>query len=122
MQMTVKENYIWNKAMFELAIRMLVTIVIEIVAALMMHIKTKHELLIIVAANFLTQIILNLLLEVFGVYALGYYGAFFYILFEILVVVIEINIYKKLFNIDNVSIKSYTIIANILSFIIGFIV
>lgn len=120
--MNVSENYIWNEAMFGLAFRMLLTIIVEVIVALMMHIGTKRELLIIVGANLLTQIILNLLLEMSGVYAFGYYGAFFYILFEVLIVMIEINIYKKTFHIDNVSIKGYTIVANILSFIIGFMV
>lgn len=121
--MTVDKNYIWNEAMLGLAIRMLLTIIIEVIVALMMKINKRRELFIIVGANILTQIILNILLEIFGIYALGYYGAFFYILFETLIIIIEMNIYKKTFHLDQeISIKAYVIVANILSFIIGFIV
>ena len=121
--MTVDKNYIWNDAMLGLAIRMLLTIIIEVIVALMMKINKRRELFIIVGANILTQIILNLMLEIFGIYALGYYGAFFYILFETLIIIIEMNIYKKTFHLDQeISIKAYVIVANILSFMIGFIV
>ncbi|WP_028044278.1 hypothetical protein [Candidatus Stoquefichus massiliensis] len=121
--MTVDKNYIWNEAMLGLAIRMLLTIIIEVIVALMMKINKRRELFIIVGANILTQIILNILLEIFGIYALGYYGAFFYILFETLIIIIEMNIYKKTFHLDQeISIKAYVIVVNILSFIIGFIV
>lgn len=120
-KMVVKENYIWNEAMLNLAIRMLITIIIEVIVGVMMHIKSKKEILIIIGTNIFTQIILNLLLEAFQVYSLFIYGAFFYILFEVLVIFIEMNIYKRTFT-QKASIKSYTITANILSFLIGFMV
>lgn len=123
MNIFVKENYIWNEAMLRVVMRMLLTVIIEVGIALMMKIKKKREIGIIIGTNILTQVIFNLLLEITGVYSLGIYGILFYILFEIFIVWIEISIYKKTFKVQNkTSIKTYTIIANSITFMIGFMI
>lgn len=97
----------------KLAMRMITTIVIEVIIAILFKVKDIKKLLMIVFVNFLTQMILNCFLQVF---------IFDYILYfiEVFIVAIEGILYYKLFkDISKEIIIKYTVISNVVSFVIG---
>ena len=121
-EITVEANYIWNEAMFEFVMRMLITIIIELLVAVIMKFRTQKEILCIIGANILTQIILNLLLEMSRAYIIGIFALCFYLIYETLVILIEKYIYKKvLISHKKNDILTYTIVANIFSFFFGWV-
>ena len=103
-----------NKSNLNIIGSLILTIVIEIVIALIM--KIKHIKLIFIV-NLITNIILQLVLMYIP---LPY--MFLFLIMEITVIVSEYLIYEKYFtNISEKKIISYTLIANILSALLTFI-
>ncbi len=118
-------SYDYEKEIESLIFRIIVTIIIEILLALIFGFKGKKELVLLIGVNSATQIILNVLLNIIN-YNSGEYALIFsYILFEIIVFAIEAVIYSvfmRKMSDEPRRIRIYIIyalIANITSFILG---
>lgn len=124
--LSLKKNYNYTKEVIGLIVRILLTVLIELSLAILFKF-TKKSLIIIGVINVVTQIILNICLNVY-VY---YNGKFLFyvfpiiILIEILVFVIEALLYKLLCERCEKGKKGiilYTFVANMLSFLIGLLI
>ncbi len=119
-------SYNYKKEITALAVRIIITVIVELIIALFFGYRERFQLLLILGANLMTQIVLNVLLN----YALYLHGPniglrFEYALLEILVFMIEAVIYYILLNRHAKKQKPksrgvvYAFAANLASFLIG---
>lgn len=120
------KNYPYSWELTSLISRIILTIIIEVVIALLFGFREKKQLLIIVIINIITQSILNILLNIINYNQGPSMFVFHYIWMEVLVVVIEAFAYYILFNkhskkapIGKFAISLYTFVANVVSFVGG---
>lgn len=126
-EIVVQKSYDYTKEIISLIIRIIITLAIEIALALAFGFREKKLIRFIIVVNFITQISLNLALNLINYYsgALAFY--IFYILLEIGVFIIEASIYtvymKKISKKEIPSWKPfvYALVANLASFAIGVI-
>lgn len=124
-ELAVHQSYEIANELFGLFVRIVLTVLIEILIALLFGFKEKKQLLFIIAVNAVTQIILNVLLNVVNYNYGGLLMAICYVLFEIVVFVLEAVIYSIFIN--KISLKHkkvwicvlYAFMANALSFALG---
>lgn len=84
---TKSYDYTWE--IISMAARIVITILLEVAIAILVGYRAKKQLLVIVGANAVTQVVLNVLLNI-GNYNLGsLWFTIFYFLFEIVVFTIE---------------------------------
>ena len=104
------------------SLRLILTIFIELVIAVAFLYTRKKELLFILVVNGITQVFLNGLLNLVGLKIGVFIAIIFYILFELLVTLIEGITYSIKFKDKGVlRAFSYAVIANVASFMIGFL-
>lgn len=102
--------------------RILLTLIIELVVAFLFGIRQKKQIFVIICINMITQILLNFCLMIFKGTSF-FFLPFVYIPLEVIVIIIENKVYQKYLEIDEKKkIKAYTIIANILSFLLGLLI
>ncbi len=111
-----------------LAVRMIITIAVEVVIALFFKINGKKQLLLLIGANTITQFLLNIALNLIARYYRGLISLIvFYALFEMIVFAIEAALYCKFMNkwtdnkLGNRQYVLYALTANTVSFFIGVI-
>ena len=120
-----EKDYVYSLEISSLIFRILLTIVIEVIIAMLFGFREKKQLLIIVAINIITQTILNILLNLINYNQGGSMFVFHYIWIELIVIVIEAVAYYLLFKKYSNSPKGkfvtslYAFIANISSFVMG---
>lgn len=119
-------SYNYRVEVVSLVARILITIAIEMIVALLFGFRKKKQLLLLIGVNTATQIILNVLLNVIN-YNFGHWAFLFnYILFELLVFGLEAIIYcvrmKRLSEKvrPNWFYVLYAFVANVVSFAAGF--
>jgi hypothetical protein len=124
-----EKNYSYSLELTSLISRILITIIIEILIALLFGFREKMQLLIILVTNIITQSILNILLNLINYYQGGLMFVFHYVWMELLVIVIEIIAYCSFFNkysrkvpIGKFKISLYAFIANVVSFCSGLLI
>ncbi|MBQ9930731.1 MAG: hypothetical protein IJO79_00080 [Firmicutes bacterium] len=120
-----KENYHYGKEILSLLARIVVTILIELGIALLIGYREKKLLTFLAVVNIITQVILNVSLNLinfnFGPRAF----LFAYILLEIVVLLVEAGLYALLLQkfSDKPQTRKkatyYAVAANIVSFIVG---
>lgn len=120
-----EKTYNYKKEIRLLLIRILATIAIELVIAVMFGFTGKKQFLLLAGVNVVTQVILNVLLNVIH-YKMGpVMYEFGYIFFELIVFVIEATIYCKFLGRygnkerSNRYYISYAFVANLISFVAG---
>lgn len=86
-------SYNYREEVISLIARIVITIIIEMVVALLFGFRKKKPLLLLVGVNAATQIILNVLLNVINYNSGQWAFVFFYILFELLVFGLEAILY-----------------------------
>lgn len=91
---TAAQNYDFNANALSLLVRILITIVIELLIALPFGYLAKQQLVFIAAVNVATQIILNVLLNLVNFKYGGMTMNLCYVLLELLVFEIEATIYS----------------------------
>lgn len=116
-----------SKELSSFVLRVILTILIEYVVALIIFRPTKAQTKLIIKTNIFTQIILNLAISLL----LYFYGFMFYFLtlipLEIFVFAVEAVIYRKKINMDLPKGKKpvpaifYSLIANIASAALGYV-
>lgn len=108
-----------------LAVRIILTILIEMAIALLFGYREKRQFLLLVGVNGITQIILNVLLNIINYNAGELAFVISYILFELVVFIIEALLFYRLLNRLGVKQKPkwlavvYTLVANAVSFVAG---
>lgn len=121
-------SYNYGVEIVSLIARILITIVIEMVVALLFGFRTKKQILLLVGVNTVTQILLNVLLNIINYNSGELAFVVFYILFEMLVFALEAVLYciwmKKLSDKPkkNWFYIIYSLLANGVSFGAGIIV
>jgi len=91
--LTVEKSYYFSLEIISLIARILLTLAIEILIALMFGYVGKNQILFVICVNAVTQIILNLLLNIINYKSGELAFVLNYILFEIVVFAIESVIY-----------------------------
>lgn len=121
-------SYNFRAEITSLVARILITIAIETVVALLFGFRKKNQFLLLIAVNTATQILLNVILNVIN-YSSGELAFFvFYILLEIAIFVIEALLYCRFLKSKSENPKGnrfywlYALIANAVSFGAGIIV
>lgn len=122
----VVKSYDYTWELISLFARIIATIIIEVLIALLFGFRTKQHLLIIGAVNIVTQLILNILLSITNYYLGSMIFVFNYVWLEALIIIIEAKAYFILFSKYNLIeptqkgfVTLYAFIANVASFGIG---
>lgn len=116
------KSYNYAVEIGSLVARILITILIEMAIALLFGYREKKQLLLLIGVNGITQIILNVLLNIINYNSGELAFVVFYILFEIIVVIIEAIVLLTFLN--KISVKPrkrwlmivYAVLANVVSF------
>ena len=120
-------SYNYRQELLSLTARIIITIVIEMAVALLFGFRKKKQLLVLAVANIITQIVLNVLLNVINYNSGPHAFVFCYILFEIVVFAFEAVLYCTLLKKVSEQPKKnwyyvfYALVANAVSFGAGFI-
>ena len=126
--LTAKRSYHYVREALALILRIVVTILIEIGVALLFRFKDKKVLKVIIATNIVTQILLNVALNIIRFYEGALTFIIFYFILEFFVFLIEAIVYKVAFNrvsptkVSGWKSLIYAFIANVLSFGAGFLI
>lgn len=121
-------SYNYTQEILSLVARIIITIVIEMAVALLFGFRKKKQLLVLASVNVVTQIILNVLLNVINYNSGPLAFVLNYILLEIIVFVIEAVLYCTILKKVSEPPKKnwyyvlYALVANAVSFGAGFIV
>lgn len=126
--MVAKESYNYTWEIISLVVRIIATILIEIAIAYVFWYKNKMQIRFIMIVNLITQVILNVALNVvnyrsgFLAFCLAYVG------YELIVLLIEVLIYQKALPRWDAKKRwrylpaLYALIANVASCVIGFLI
>ncbi len=88
-----KKNYDYTWELISLAVRIVITILLEMGLAFAFGYRHENQLRFLAVVNIVTQIVLNVLLNIFN-YRNGHWSfVFFYFLMELLVILIEAILY-----------------------------
>ena len=115
-------SYNYRQEMLALGARIVLTILIEMLVALLFGFRQKKQLLILAVVNIITQIILNVLLNVINYNSGPLAFTFFYVLFELIVFALEAVLYCTILKRLSEKKKEdayyilYSFVANLLSF------
>lgn len=128
-------SYNYGMEIFSLFVRILITIIIEMAIALLFRYTAKKQLILLAAVNLVTQVILNVLLNLINYNSGQTMFVVFYILLELIVFAIEAVVYYHYLNYfasdydykaDNRRVNRravlYAFVANAASFIIGLLI
>ena len=117
-------SYDYRKEMLTLSIRIILTILIEMVVAICFGFRTKKQLLILTLVNILTQVLLNVALNMIQYNAGPMAVKLFYVLLEAVIFGIEAVFYCTV--LKRISVKKnngfyilYSFVANMISFVAG---
>ena len=115
-------SYNYRQEMLALGARIVLTILIEMLVALLFGFRQKKQLLILAVVNIITQIILNVLLNVINYNSGPLAFTFFYVLFELIVFALEAVLYCTILKRLSEKKKEdayyilYSFVANLISF------
>ena len=123
-----QQSYDYKAEIISLGCRIVITIVLEIAIALLFGFRKKKQLGVIALINIVTQIILNVLLNIINYHQGTEWFVINYILLEMVVFAIEAVLYNVVLNRvseQKVSVKrivSYALVANVCSFAGGLVI
>lgn len=123
-----QQSYDYKAEIISLGCRIVITILLEIVIALLFGFRKKKQLGVIALINIVTQIILNILLNIINYHQGAIMFGINYILLEMVVFAIEAVLYNVVLNRvseQKVSVKrivSYALVANVCSFAGGLLI
>ncbi len=119
-----KQSYKYEQEILSLVVRIILTIAVELIIALLFGFRKKNQLLILTVVNIVTQVILNVLLNFVNYKSGGLAFLALYLLLEIFVVAIEAALYCTI--LKKVSEKKknwyyvlYALVANAVSYGVG---
>lgn len=121
-------SYEYRQEMIGLAVRIVLTIVIEMLVALLFGFREKKQLVILAVVNIITQILLNVGLNIINYNSGSMAFTIFYVLLEAVVFIVEAILYCTLLKKASMKKKKnwyyvlYSFIANLVSFVAGMII
>ena len=121
-------SYEYRQEMIGLAVRIVLTIVIEMLVALLFGFREKKQLVILAVVNIITQILLNVGLNIINYNSGSMAFTIFYVLLEVVVFIVEAILYCILLKKASMKKKKnwyyvlYSFIANLVSFTAGMII
>lgn len=123
----IKKNYNYFMEIFHFLLRVIITLVIELVIAYFLFKFRKQTFVIIIVTNVITQLGLNIILNLMSMTNHGISLYIYYFFLELLVVFIEASVYLLTFRryLDEYKIGKiilYALLSNALSFIYGLII
>lgn len=121
-KMLVEKNYPYGFELLNLAVRIILTIFVELLLAAAFGYRNRRQLGFITAVNVLTQVLLNLALNLGNYYSGHRFFVFAYIFLEALVFVTEALLYTWRFKKQPETMGHpvlYAFVANLLSFLLG---
>lgn len=116
------------RVLFSFLVRVFVTILIELVIAILFNYKSKNQVITILTANIITQVLLNILLNKIYIDLGAFFMLLLYIPLEIMVFIAESVVYCIfLKSSEKAAVKAancvlYSFLANLASFIGGVII
>lgn len=118
-------SYNYRKELLSLAVRILLTIAIEMVVGLLFGFRQKKQLQILALVNITTQLLLNLLLNIIHYNAGPLAFITSYVFFEVIVFALEAGLYCRFLKRvspkkENGDFVLYSFIANSASFWVGY--
>lgn len=122
---TVQKSYDFTGEIVSLIARIICTIIVEILIALAFLYRDKKSLITITIINVVTQIVLNILLNIFNYQSGPWAFIFHYVWMEMVVFGIESFLYCKLLPRTNPQTEKtyhpcwYAFVANVVSFVVG---
>ena len=123
--LTARKTYDYTWELISLAARIVITILVELLIAFLFGLRGKKQLQLLAVVNVVTQVVLNVLLNLVN-YNKGHYAfVFYYILWELLVFGLEAVIYSLVLKKSEFGAVSkgkavlYALVANGASFGIG---
>lgn len=127
-QIEAYRSYNYRVEIISLIARILITIAIEMVIALLFGFRKKNQFLLLIGVNTATQILLNVLLNIINYHSGELAFVVFYVLLEIVVFVIEAMLYSRILKKNSEKPKQkwfywlYALIANAVSFGAGIVI
>lgn len=128
-ELNVKTHYDYSSEIYSLIARIIATVAIEVLIALLFGLRNITLLSIVIAVNFVTQIVLNVLLNIINYSSGSLAFVMNYVWMELLVIVIEAVIFSICFkkiktdkHINAWIAPVYAVSANIASFAIGLLI
>ncbi len=117
----VSEMIPWINMLIYFGIRLILTLLIEIAIALMFGFTFKKSFKVLLITNIATQIILNGIILFSDSTVNLFTGILIFIIVEFLIIIVELITYLKfLTEKSKIWIAVYTIIANLMSIVVGF--
>lgn len=122
--LTLQKSYDYTWEILSLLARIAATVVLELLVALLFKFRTKKLLFPIAGVNVFTQIVLNLLLNLFNYQSGSWAFVFHYIWMELIIIILEAIVFsiwlQKLENgKSHGKYVAYAVVSNIVSFIFG---
>lgn len=121
-KMLVERNYQYGWELLNLTARIILTILVELLLAAAFGYRNRKQLGFITAVNVLTQVLLNLALNLGNYYSGQRFFVCAYVILELLVFVLEAALYTRQFKKQPETMGHpicYALTANLLSFLIG---
>ena len=123
--LTAEKNYDYTWELVSLGARIVITIILELVIALLFGYREKKQLAFLAVTNIITQVTLNVLLNIINYNSGSFAFVFYFVLFELVVFAVEAVAYSLL--LGKFSSKEqkrgkavwYAALANIVSCVIG---
>lgn len=123
--LTADKSYDFTWELVSLGVRIVLTILAELAIAFLFGLRGKKQLQLLTVINVITQVVLNVLLNIVN-YNKGQYAfVFYYILWEILVFAMEAVVYAVVLSKESFGsalkgkVIFYALVANVVSFIVG---
>lgn len=121
-ELTKSKSVTQTKDICSFFLRLIGTLIIETLIALLFMYRSKKELLTILIINTITQIGLNVFVSLSNYYSGKLETMFAYFGFEIIIVIVEAIVYLLVFKEKKLKAILYSIVANVVSFGLGLII
>ena len=119
-RLIVKEDIRITNEIIGFLVRVIPTVIVEVLIGLLFGYREKKEILTIVWTNLFTQILLNLIMTVLDYYTGALVWIFFFPILELAVLIIELIVYLAKFRTHSrFKTVIYAILANVLTFLMG---
>lgn len=125
---TVERSYGYAWEVFAFLVRLFLTIGLELVIALLFGYKNRSILKLILIINCITQLAMNILLQITGYMPIFFFYVLYYSVVEIVIFAVEGTVYDRAIEKtacdEQVSYHPYlySLVANSLSFVMGYVI
>lgn len=122
----VERSYGYGWEVFAFLVRLVLTILIELLIALIFGVRSRKLLTVILIANGITQLALNISFVIMGYMSMFFFYALTYGLVELIIFVVEGTAYDRAIERfgegDTLHPYLYSLTANLCSFVLGYVI